>query len=188
MEILKSPRKLRRAGGFTLVETMVAIVVMAVGLMGIAALMSQMNNTSYRSRYMSLSAVLATEKLEDLNKYPNDDPVVSTSGGSLAADNVGYFDTVQLSSGNGSIAETIQGTVAGNPSFTTITHLPDGTINTTVAGAAPVPGPDTMTFDRRWVITADQPVAGVRRVTVLVTLLSPAQSKRVTFQTSMVRP
>jgi prepilin-type N-terminal cleavage/methylation domain-containing protein len=188
METLKSRLKLSRERGFTLVETMVAMVVLATGLMGIAALMSQMNSTSYRSRYMSMAAVLATEKLEDLNRYPTKDATIA-AGGSLTADVVGYFDTIQLSSGNGAIAETIQGTANGQPSYTTTTHLPDGSVNTPpAAAAAPAPGPDTLTLNRRWVIAADQPVAGVRRVTVLVTLTSPAQSKKVTFQTSMVRP
>jgi prepilin-type N-terminal cleavage/methylation domain-containing protein len=188
MEILKSRHKPRHQSGFTLVETMVAIVVLAAGMMGVAALMSQMSSSGHHSRYMSLAAVLANEKLEDLNKYPSDDPAVSSAGGSLAADTAGYFDTVQLSSGNGSIAETVQGTVAGNIAYTTITHLPDGTMNTVTTGAPPAPGPDTLTFDRRWIITTDQPVAGVRRVTVLVSLQSPLLNKAVTFQASLVRP
>jgi prepilin-type N-terminal cleavage/methylation domain-containing protein len=188
METSTSRLRVSRESGFTLVETMVAIVVLATGLMGIAALMSQMNSTSYRSRYMSMAAVLATEKLEDLNKYPSDDANVA-AGGSLTADVVGYYDTIQLSSGDGAIAETIQGTTNGQPTYTTTTHLPDGTITTPAATAAPpAPGADTVVLDRRWLIAADQPVAGVRRVTVFVSLTSPAQSKKVSFQSSMVRP
>jgi len=45
-----------------------------------------------------------------------------------------------------------------------------------------------MTFDRRWVIEQDQPVPGVRRITVLVTLMDKSIQPSVTFQMSMVRP
>jgi hypothetical protein len=45
-----------------------------------------------------------------------------------------------------------------------------------------------MTFDRRWVIEQDKPVAGVRRITVLVTLRDLTVQPPVTFQMSMVRP
>jgi hypothetical protein len=38
------------------------------------------------------------------------------------------------------------------------------------------------------VIEKDQPVSGVRRVTVLVTLKNPVLAQTITFQNSMVRP
>jgi len=43
-------------------------------------------------------------------------------------------------------------------------------------------------FKRRWLIEQNQPVAGVRRVTVLVSLQGQAAASAVTFQMSMVRP
>jgi hypothetical protein len=45
-----------------------------------------------------------------------------------------------------------------------------------------------MTFDRRWVIEQDKPVAGVRRITVLVILADKTIQPPVTYQMSMVRP
>ena len=46
-----------------------------------------------------------------------------------------------------------------------------------------------MTFHRRWIIEADTPVTGVRRVTVLVTLnATNVQPNNAQFQMSMVRP
>lgn len=179
MEMSMSPcTKFRRESGFTLIETMVAIVVLTIGLMSVAALMSQMVNTSANSRYYSLAAMLASEKLEDLDRFPSTDPNVGP-GGSIAGGVAGYTDTVEISSGNGSIVETTNGV--------TVTHAPDGTV-TTVVGAAPAATPDTMTFTRNWVIEANSPINGVRRVTVLVTLTNQAVRPRVTFQTSMVRP
>ncbi|HEY2460128.1 MAG TPA: prepilin-type N-terminal cleavage/methylation domain-containing protein [Candidatus Acidoferrum sp.] len=172
--------KVRRESGFTLIETMVAIVVLTIGLMSVAALMGQMVTSSADSRYFSIASVLASEKLEDLNRFPSNDPNVA-AGGNLAGTPAGYSDTVQISTGSGAITETTNGI--------TVTHAPDGTV-TTVAGAAPAPTADTLTFARNWVIEKDAPVPGVRRITVLVTLTSKGlgPSKPVTFQTSTVRP
>lgn len=205
MEIPRSSHKPRQQHGFTLVETMVAIAVLTIGLVGAAALMTQMLSNSGRSRYMSIAAMLASEKLEDLNRFPTNDPAVfvpaGPTAGSLAADTsqtvtvgantetVDYYDVVQLSSGNGGISETSSGKDAsGNTVFTTITHQPDGSIVSTVSGALPPLGQDTLIFNRRWVIERDQPVPGVRRITVLVTLKNPVLSQTITFQNSMVRP
>jgi prepilin-type N-terminal cleavage/methylation domain-containing protein len=205
METSQPHRKPRQERGFTIIETMVAIAVLTIGLVGAAALMTQMLGNSGRSRYMSIAAMLASEKLEDLNRFPTDDPAIAVpagpAAGSLTADTsqtvtvgantetVDYFDVVQLSSGDGGISETSSGKdAAGNTVFTTITHKPDGTIVSTVAGALPPLAQDTLIFNRRWVIEKDQPVPGVRRVTVLVTLKNPVLSQTVTFQNSMVRP
>jgi hypothetical protein len=45
-----------------------------------------------------------------------------------------------------------------------------------------------VTFHRRWIIEANQPVAGTRRVTVLVTLMDATVQPPVNFQMSLVRP
>jgi hypothetical protein len=42
-------------------------------------------------------------------------------------------------------------------------------------------------FERQWIIELNQPVAGVRRVTVRVTLLNQSVQPPVTFQMSTVR-
>jgi prepilin-type N-terminal cleavage/methylation domain-containing protein len=189
------------AGGFTLVETMVAMAIMAIGLLGAAALMSQMSVSSNDSRYMSIEALLASEKLEDLNHWqPSDPNVTVTAGataGSLTADltatvgttPVDYFDTVQISSGNGAMIETTTATSpAGVLTYTTTTHSPDGTVNVANSAVAPATPPDMLLFKRRWVIEKDQPVPNVLRITVLVQLLNGTRAQTATFQTSMVRP
>jgi hypothetical protein len=53
-----------------------------------------------RSRYMSLAATLASEKLEDLNRWPANDPDVAVTSGSTAGSLTS--DIVQSVTVNGS--------------------------------------------------------------------------------------
>ena len=81
--------KRRAQRGFTLLETLGAIAILSIGLLAMAGLMSQTTANSSRSRYMSEASILATQKLEELNRYPNSDPMVAIAGnsaGSLTGD------------------------------------------------------------------------------------------------------
>jgi prepilin-type N-terminal cleavage/methylation domain-containing protein len=143
-----------RQRGFTLIETLAAIVVLTIGLVGMAALMSNMMTNSARSRYMSEAAMLASEKLEDLERYPAAATDVAVASGSLAGslsgdvtatvtsngstENVDYFDEIQLSSAGGTISETSPGKdTAGNTTYTTVSHAPDGTVTNTTSTSSP---------------------------------------------------
>ena len=201
----KLRRKHSRSAGFALIETVIAISILAVGLLGVAALLAQLGGNSTRSRYMSTEALLASEKLDDLNRLPYGDPAIAVtngnSAGSLTADVtntvtvgafppqvVDYFDQVRVSAGDGNMVETVSGLdVNGNAVFTTTTHAPDGSIKVTTAPSAPAPTPDMLVFARHWVIEQNVPglPAGVRRFTVLVTLVNPVVP--ATFQSSMLR-
>jgi prepilin-type N-terminal cleavage/methylation domain-containing protein len=188
METLLSPRKARRQRGFTLIETMVSIFVLTTGLVGTAALMSQSVNMGAHARYQSTAALLASEKMEDLSRFPNGDPNLNPGGG-LAGDVAGFSDAVQISSTNGNINEST--TVGG---VTTLyAQQPDGTVTVTPGAANPAATPDMLTFDRRWVITASPNIGGTvvtnaRQITVLVTLTNQSLNPPVTFQTSLVHP
>jgi prepilin-type N-terminal cleavage/methylation domain-containing protein len=163
MEMSKSHRRSRNDEGFALVEVMIAILILAVGLLGLAALMAQLTGTTGNSRYMGTQVMLASEKLEDLNRLKPGDAELA-AGGSLTVDKPNYSDQVQVSSGN-------------------------GTTTTVAAGSAPA-GTDTIQFGRRWVIEQDPPGLpnGVIRITVVVSLLDGnALSRANTFQTTMVR-
>lgn len=191
----------RRSRGFTLIEAMVAAFVLAVGLLAGAALISEMLRSTDRSRYMAAAAVLASEKLEDLSRWPAGDPHVAVAGGaaagSLTADvtatvatgggnvTVNYFDEIAISLDTGAFSVTVSGRDAGGGvTYTTTTHAPDGTVTTTT-GADP---PEQVSFRRRWLIEGDQPVAGVRRVTVRVEMAGQTVRPPVEFEMSMVRP
>src|SRR6266478_5903918 len=79
-----SHHKPKRQRGFTLIETLAAILVLTIGLVGLAVLMSNMMTGGARSRYMSEAAMLASEKLEDLERYPAADPDVAVTSGATA--------------------------------------------------------------------------------------------------------
>ncbi len=191
--------------GFTVMETMIAIVILSVGMLSLAGLMSKMTGSTEQSRYTSMAALLASEKLEDLNRLPASDPEIAvtsgTTAGSLTSDVgnqsvtvgastelVDYYDTVMISSGNGSIGEIDLGKDAsGTVTYNTITHQPDGTVVSTSTTTAPAIPADTIQFKRRWAIEKDTPVTGVRRITVAVSLQSTV-GPPINFQMSMVRP
>jgi len=237
------PRHADVEKGFSLLEVMVAIFVLAIGMMSAALLMANVFRSTVRSRYMALAAQLASEELEDLNRWPanyNSSPpyidphILVPSGsntcgipgetciGSLtqvpgygpvtitvsgSSTSVSYFDNVSLSTANGQMSETYEMPCTGPPdgtgNYVTLAYSPNGQapqspLNPALCQANP---PNVgATFNRRWVIEQDQPVVGVRRITVLVTLedlsvqgymkLLPGQKPppAVTFQMSMVRP
>jgi prepilin-type N-terminal cleavage/methylation domain-containing protein len=191
METLQSPRKpLKRfrQRGFTLIEMMVSILVLTIGLVGTAALMSNSVNMGAHARYVSTAALLASEKMEDLDRFPNNDPNLS-AGGSLTANITGYSDSVQISTANGNMNET----TTANGVTTLYTQKPDGTVVVTPGAALGAATPDVLTFNRRWLITANPTVGanvitGAVQITVLVTLTNQALNPPVTYQTSLVHP
>lgn len=90
-----------RARGFTLVEVLISITILTVGLLGMAALIGSTLATGTSSKYMNMANVLASEKLDSLNKWPSNDPNVS-AGGALAGPNTcgagdDYCDQVTVS-------------------------------------------------------------------------------------------
>ena len=184
-----SRRKRTSNSGFSLIEVMVALVVLTIGLVGTAALMSTTLSSTVKSHTMSTAALLASEKLEDLGRFDKGDAPVQP-GGSLAANTAGYYDSVQISVDNGQINETT--TTSGTS--TSYVQTPTSGMVVTPNATLPAATSDTQTYTRRWLITPNTPTAGVRTVTVLVTAASPlvaaptGTSPQVTFQMSMVRP
>jgi prepilin-type N-terminal cleavage/methylation domain-containing protein len=193
METYRSSRK-KYLRGFTILEVLVAITVMAIGLCALAALAAQTVTGTERARYMGLATILASEKLEDLNRWPNVDPHVA-AGGSLTADStvgtLNYFDDIDLSNTNGQVTESVYSTTGGVTTYTTVIHKATGeTISP--SNTAPPTGSGVVGFHRRWLIEADPTVNGItltgsRRATVVVSLANQVGDP-LTFQMSLVRP
>ncbi len=75
----------RSTSGFTIIEVLVACFVLIVGLAGRRRSHRQHAGQHHtRSEYMTQAATLATEKLEDLNRYPSTDPNVAVTSGTSA--------------------------------------------------------------------------------------------------------
>jgi len=213
----QSPYSNRHSRGFTIIEVLVASFVLAVGVLSAAALIGSVVGGTSRSEYMNQAATVASEKLEDLNRWPGSyninagvdsgDPHVvvtnGTSAGSLTADEVqtvsangtseavNYYDEVFFNPTQGALDEVVSGLDAsGNLQYTTISHPATGMI--TDPPPAPTSTPPSITgaiaFKRRWIIELNQPVTGVRRITVLVTCENGFVQPPVSFQMSLVRP
>jgi prepilin-type N-terminal cleavage/methylation domain-containing protein len=186
------PRRDRRGSrGFTIIEVLVAAVVLLIGLVSVAGLIGGTLGGTARSGYMNQAATLATEKLEDLNRYPTLDPMVS-AGGSLTSDTVSnsvpYYDEVYFNPALGGMEETVGEDNNGTTQYFTTTYSPSGQMTTTAATST---GPSTagqIAYKRRWIVEQDQPVNGVKRITVLVSLENTMIQPPVTFQMTTVRP
>lgn len=204
METYPFRKKVSPSAGFTLIETMVAVLVLAIGLLAVAALTAKMVSGTSQSHYMSLAADLASEKLEDLNRWPSFDPNVyaapASTAGSLTSDSsanvtsggigpelVNYYDDVAIADITGAISETVSIASGSSTSYKTTTHLPDGTITTATSTSAPSAS-GAIDFHRRWAIEMDQPITGVRRITVQVSLPAEGNLPPLTYQMTMVRP
>jgi hypothetical protein len=162
-----------------------------------AALVAQSLGGTERARYLALATTLASEKLEDMNRYPAATPPVNPldGGGSLTADQangsgVNCFDDVDLSNTNGQVGESYK--VAGG--YSTVVHQATGEVDVNPASGSPVSaGSGTMAFHRRWLIEKDPVVNGVtltgsRRITVYVSMSNQSVSPPVNFQMSAIRP
>jgi prepilin-type N-terminal cleavage/methylation domain-containing protein len=205
------PRKFQ-TGGFTLIEVMLAAFVLAVGLLSAGLLAGQMVSGTNRSKYMHAASTLASEKLEDLNRWDAAAPQIcvptgNTTAGSLTADvnqtttcpqgssaNVSYYDDIYPNLADGSsscpdgtagcFAETVASVAGGTTTYTTTTYSPKGTLNTSNGSSLPAGAH----FHRRWIIEGNSPANGVRRITVLTNLTNSAVTPAVNFQMSIVRP
>src|SRR5580658_5648837 len=180
-------QKKSRERGFSLIEAVIAMVILTVGVVGVAATIGSAVKTTDNSKYSNIASTLATEKLEDLNRWPSTATQVG-AGGSLAADLTGYFDDVSLAADGGAFEE-VESATSGSYTFTTFNPSNNPIPLATSTSTAPnVP----VTFDRRWLIEVSPTingvvVTGVRRITVWVQSVGAIQPP-MTFQMSTVRP
>jgi prepilin-type N-terminal cleavage/methylation domain-containing protein len=94
----------RKRAGFTLVELMMAIVMLSFGLLGMAGLMVSSTQVQQLSTTRSQMTLVAESKLEELRSYGQTggaDPLRLrlNVGGSVAAPVAGYADSAQAPGG-----------------------------------------------------------------------------------------
>ena len=94
----------RKRTGFTLVELMIAIVMLSFGLLGMAGLMVSSTQLQQLSTTRSQMTLVAESKLEELRSYGQTaatDPLRArlNVGGSIAAPVAGYADSAQAPGG-----------------------------------------------------------------------------------------
>jgi len=191
METLRLHHKRAREAGFSILEIIIAITVLAIGLSAMAALVASSLNGTERARYMALATTLASEKLEDLNRWPSSDSHVAT-GGSLTSDStvgtINYYDDIDLSNQTGQVSET----VAITGGYSSVIHKSTGEVIPT-SNTAPPSGSGVIGLHRRWLVEANPVVNGItltgsRRVTVVVNLSNQSGGPAISFQMSLVRP
>jgi type II secretory pathway pseudopilin PulG len=94
---LTKPRAARGEAGFTLVEALSAIVILAFGLMAVANLMAVAATSNSVANQSTAATTLATQQMERLKAIPFTDPGTNnlnaalTPGGDLDSDQAGYF-------------------------------------------------------------------------------------------------
>jgi Tfp pilus assembly protein PilV len=194
-------RNLGSPAGFTLAEVLIAMFILSVGLIAMAVLVAQTLGGTERARDLGLATTLASEKLEDLNRWPT--TVLNVvGGGSLTTDTtvgiIDYFDDVVFTTTSGLETETISTKTGGLVTYISTSHSPNGIVSQTSTTTAPATSGQTA-FHRQWLIEMNPTVNGVtltapggltgpRRVTVVVTLVNSPIRPAVNFQMSMVRP
>jgi prepilin-type N-terminal cleavage/methylation domain-containing protein len=188
--------------GFTLIEVLIAVFVFATGLVMLASLATMSLNGTAASRYRGMANTFASEKLEDLNRWPTLDPNVCISTGTVGSltsdvqtasvtcdgitDTISYYDDVAISEANGQDCETVSSTTSSSTIKSTCHSAGGMTTSSTTATASTIDA-GALAFHRRWTIEANQPVNGVKRITVLVTLKNGFMNPPISIQESMVR-
>ena len=184
---------------------LIAVIVFSVGLVTLGSLAALTLNGTAASRYRGMATTFASEKLEDLNRWPTWDPHVCVAAGSTAGsltadvqaasvtcngitDTVDYFDDVAISDSSGAVCETVSSLSAGNPIYTSTCHTPGGATTTSTSTTANAIDVGAIAFHRRWTIEMDQPITGTKRITVLVTLENGYMNPPITVQETTVRP
>lgn len=200
-----STRKRASQQGFTLLEVLISVFVFATGLVTLGSLATLTLNGTAASRYRGMATTFASEKLEDLNRWPTWDPHVCVASGSTVGsltsdvqaasvtcngitDTVDYYDDIAISDNSGQVCETVSSVSSGSEVYTSTCHTPAGATNITTSSTANAIDVGAVAFHRRWTIEMDQPITGIKRITVLVTLENGYMNPPISVQESMVRP
>jgi type IV pilus modification protein PilV len=80
MDRLNALRSRRSASGFTLVEVMIAAVLLAIGLLAMLALQMHAMRDSQLGRHYTGASQVARDRMEELMRMPWGDPALTANG------------------------------------------------------------------------------------------------------------
>jgi type IV pilus assembly protein PilV len=90
---MTSPRSSTSQAGFTLVEVLIAIVILSFGLMAVANLLVVATGSNGIANNATASAIVAAQQMELLKAKPF---TTLVAGGSIVADQAGFFTDTTL--------------------------------------------------------------------------------------------
>ena len=153
--------------GFTLIEIMIAMVVLAIGILGVAKMqLSAIKGNSYASG-LTEASTLAQNKMEELMSLAYDDSALDDDDGDGTgkdADNDGFDDDTNDDTGNNFGLDDTAG--------------PDGTEQYI--------GQTSIQYAIDWNIAVDEPVTDSKRIRVLVLWRQNGVNKRLTLNSVKV--
>ncbi|WP_373973908.1 prepilin-type N-terminal cleavage/methylation domain-containing protein [Chitinibacter sp. SCUT-21] len=160
--------KLNKSLGFSLVEMLVALVILAVGLLGLAGFQSKMMSEATRSKETSIAEMLAKEKMEELRQkgYVAVSAMASSASETIIQSNysqVNLIRTVSIASGPApdsrlvTVLITWQNSAGDNKSFELKSYIakydPKDFVTSTAANQAandPIATIREWTKDKSW--------------------------------------
>ena len=92
--------KIANNNGFTLIEVLVAMVILTVGLLGTAALIIGIINSNKLSNRISTATVLAQDKMEDIKRLGYDSAADDTEDYNSISNYPLYKRITQVTAGN----------------------------------------------------------------------------------------
>ncbi len=128
----------RNSDGFTLIEALVSMVILSVGILGLAASVNSVNHFQERSRDVTLATMHMTNELENIKRFATNEPTGGNFGFGYLVDSVNGL--VSTANGYAATSATVRTASVVTPDGFTVE-----TILTVFPGPPPVPAVEDFT-------------------------------------------